>query len=281
MLKTLLFITFILSTTLSAADSVKIILHADFNADNNKDIFLAKNNEFNMLLMDGVNSQQQGSPAFILEPELSLKAAFALNASTQAKADKALQKALSFWEAKFITDLNNDNNDDIIFVHNKTQQVSTQLMDGLSILDTNKPDFNLEPILDQAIAEATDDKTKLKLEKALTKALSYWVLTHVADFNGDGNSDLLFTHKKSFRNRIQLMDGDQVIVDGVGFDSPAEAAGLDFDQIIQEVSVPRSSLPKQLMFIPALLLMGLIWKLQSGRREEKNKVADQGEATHV
>lgn len=71
-----------------------------------------------------------------------------------------------------------------------------------------------------------------------------------------------------------LVDGDQVIIDGVGFDSAAEAAGLDFDQIIQEVSVPRSSLPKHLMFIPALLLMGLIWKMQSGRRDTKIEVAD-------
>ena len=78
-----------------------------------------------------------------------------------------------------------------------------------------------------------------------------------------------------------LMEDGQVIIDGVGFDSAAKASGLDFDQIIQEVSVPRSSLPKQLMFIPALLLMGLVWKLQSGRRETKNKIADQGEAAHV
>ena len=78
-----------------------------------------------------------------------------------------------------------------------------------------------------------------------------------------------------------LVDGDQVIIDGVGFDSAAEAAGLDFDQIIQEVSVPRSSLPKHLMFIPALLLMGLIWKMQSGRRDTKIEVADQRDANHV
>jgi len=63
-----------------------------------------------------------------------------------------------------------------------------------------------------------------------------------------------------------LYEDDKVIIDGVGFDSSAEAAGLDFDQIINTVSVPRKSLPKELMYIPALLLLGLIWKLQSGRR---------------
>ncbi len=79
---------------------------------------------------------------------------------------------------------------------------------------------------------------------------------------------------------LLVEDDGTVIVDGVGFDSAAEQAGLDFDQVIQEVSVPRSSLPKQLMFIPALLLMALIWKLQSGRREESTQNNQPG-AQHV
>ena len=66
---------------------------------------------------------------------------------------------------------------------------------------------------------------------------------------------------------LLVNDDQSVIIDGVAFDSAAEKAGLDFDQLIQSVSLPRSSLPKQLMYIPALLLLGLIWKLQSGRRE--------------
>lgn len=73
-------------------------------------------------------------------------------------------------------------------------------------------------------------------------------------------------------------DGD-LIVDGVGFDSPAEQAGLDFDQVIQSVATPQSSLPKQLMYIPALLLLGLIWKLQKGRREEKLSTLTTAEAS--
>ena len=74
---------------------------------------------------------------------------------------------------------------------------------------------------------------------------------------------------------IELITSDDgsLIVDGVGFDSPAEQAGLDFDQIIQEVSVPQSSLPKQLMYVPALLLFGFIWKMQKGRREKMSNLA--------
>ena len=74
---------------------------------------------------------------------------------------------------------------------------------------------------------------------------------------------------------IELLTGDDgsLIVDGVAFDSPAEQAGLDFDQIIQTISIPQSSLPKQLMYIPALLLLWLIWKAQSGRRSRSTVTA--------
>ena len=74
---------------------------------------------------------------------------------------------------------------------------------------------------------------------------------------------------------IELLTGDDgsQIVDGVAFDSPAEQAGLDFDQIIQTISIPQSSLPKQLMYIPALLLLWLIWKAQSGRRSRSTETA--------
>lgn len=71
-----------------------------------------------------------------------------------------------------------------------------------------------------------------------------------------------------------LIEGDEVLVDGVGFDSAAEKAGLDFDQIVQEVSVPKSSLPKELMYLPALALMALIWKLQSARRRREQSNLD-------
>ncbi|WP_422367928.1 TRAP transporter permease [Pelagibius sp.] len=65
-----------------------------------------------------------------------------------------------------------------------------------------------------------------------------------------------------------LIDGEQVLVDNAGFDSPAEAAGLEFDQVIVSVKEPIDQLPKQLMYIPALLLLGLIIIMQRGRRNK-------------
>ena len=62
-----------------------------------------------------------------------------------------------------------------------------------------------------------------------------------------------------------LEEDGKLIVDGATFDSPAEKAGFDFDQEIKEVLVPSAQPPRQLFFIPALLLLGFIYWLQQGR----------------
>jgi TRAP transporter 4TM/12TM fusion protein len=57
----------------------------------------------------------------------------------------------------------------------------------------------------------------------------------------------------------------KVIVDMVGFGSPAEKAKIDFDQEIVSIQMPTERPPKELMFFPALLLLALVWYLQRGR----------------
>ncbi|MEQ8354388.1 MAG: TRAP transporter permease [Kiloniellaceae bacterium] len=69
------------------------------------------------------------------------------------------------------------------------------------------------------------------------------------------------------------VDGDEVLVDNAGFDSPAEAAGLEFDQKIVTVKEPVDQLPKELMYIPALLVLGLIIFMQRGRRSRQPATA--------
>lgn len=46
----------------------------------------------------------------------------------------------------------------------------------------------------------------------------------------------------------------KILIDNVEIDSPAAKAGLNWDQTILDVALPQSSLPKELMFIPAFLL---------------------------
>ena len=76
--------------------------------------------------------------------------------------------------------------------------------------------------------------------------------------------------EKLMNTGLELLEQDgNIIIDGVGFDSPAEKAGLDFDQVIQEVMVPKKSLPKELIYLPVFALTFLLWKLQSARRERE------------
>ncbi|RJE80308.1 TRAP transporter permease [Paracoccus sp. JM45] len=57
-----------------------------------------------------------------------------------------------------------------------------------------------------------------------------------------------------------ITNGDQVVIDNVAFDSPAQKAGLDWDQKILSVNAPVAAPSKYWIYIPAfLLLMLVIW----------------------
>jgi hypothetical protein len=94
---------------------------------------------------------------------------------------------------------------------------------------------------------------------------------------GDGatGADKLAT--MGFETRTE---GDKVLVDLVSFASAAEKAGIDFDQEIEYLQVPTDRPPKQIMFIPAVLLLVVIYRLQRGRirKEAAGKAAGPGDA---
>ena len=65
---------------------------------------------------------------------------------------------------------------------------------------------------------------------------------------------------------IETRDEDgRIFVDMVTFASPAQKAKIDFDQEILSVQMPTDRPNKEWMFIPALILLSLIWFLQRGR----------------
>ena len=68
-------------------------------------------------------------------------------------------------------------------------------------------------------------------------------------------------------------DGEKMIIDDVSFSSPAQNAGLDWDQEVLRVLKPVPQPSKYLMFIPALLLLGGIVMLQRGRNSRTRKTA--------
>jgi len=61
-------------------------------------------------------------------------------------------------------------------------------------------------------------------------------------------------------------ENGKLLVDQVGFDSPAQKAGLDFDWEILNVQVEADRLPKQLFYLPAIILLAGIVFLQRRRR---------------
>ncbi|MDX1401384.1 MAG: DUF3394 domain-containing protein, partial [Kiloniellales bacterium] len=72
-------------------------------------------------------------------------------------------------------------------------------------------------------------------------------------------------------------DGEKVLIDEVAFGSPAQDAGLDWDQEIVSVLQPADQPSKYLMYIPAILLLTLIVVVQRRRNRSASgasKAAD-------
>jgi len=70
----------------------------------------------------------------------------------------------------------------------------------------------------------------------------------------------------------RVEDG-KTLIDNVVFSSAAEKAGIDFDQELLNIQVPSKRLPKQLMFIPALLLYAAVAFLQRSRSRKLEAAA--------
>ncbi|WP_431787336.1 TRAP transporter permease [Vibrio harveyi] len=66
---------------------------------------------------------------------------------------------------------------------------------------------------------------------------------------------------------------EQTLIDIVSFASPAEAAGLQFDQQIVDVRVPVERYRKEWMWIPAMFLFGVVIWLQRRRVAMQNDTA--------
>ena len=72
---------------------------------------------------------------------------------------------------------------------------------------------------------------------------------------------------------LETRDEDgKILIDNVVFSSAAEKAGIDFDQELLNLKVPTHIPPKQLMFIPALVLGALVWFMQRGRKKRQESL---------
>ncbi|WP_110686117.1 TRAP transporter permease [Salinicola aestuarinus] len=79
---------------------------------------------------------------------------------------------------------------------------------------------------------------------------------------------------------LHLMEEDgRTLVDMTDFDSQAEKLGFDFDQEIVSVQLPADQLPKELMWIPGLILFALVVLLQQRRRRQQPRREAEAPAT--
>ncbi len=88
-----------------------------------------------------------------------------------------------------------------------------------------------------------------------------------------GNEETGAKRLEAFGLEVIENDG-KTVVDGATYDSKAQIAGFDFDQVIKTVLVPANQPTKQLLYIPALLLLGYIYMLQRRRRVPLGNKAD-------
>jgi TRAP transporter 4TM/12TM fusion protein len=76
-------------------------------------------------------------------------------------------------------------------------------------------------------------------------------------------------------------EGDKMLVDNIVFGSAAEKQKIDFDWEVVDVQKKNLDRPdKRWFYIPAIVLLILVWKIQAARRD-KGKIDVAGEPSHV
>ena len=87
--------------------------------------------------------------------------------------------------------------------------------------------------------------------------------------DGDGAARLLKNSGIAFRTE----DDGKTYVDNVAFGKYAQKKGVDFDWEVLRIETPADRLPKEIFYIPALALLGLVIMLQLGRIRKTSTAA--------
>ena len=140
------------------------------------------------------------------------------------------------------------------------------------ILNQFAPEFEARPVTDLfSMAEAAGDnaslRVRLKGENLNGEAIDAKYLLPVGEAGGDGATRLLDGSGIEFRDE----DG-KIFVDNLSFGGPAEQLGIDWDWELVELEVPADRPPKEIFYLPALLLVLGVYLLQR-RRQPKEVLA--------
>jgi len=130
---------------------------------------------------------------------------------------------------------------------------------------TNEPPARLEQTV-QDMEPGAQLRIKLKGEKMDGTEFTKTVMLPV------GDEETALARLTAIGIETRSEDG-KTLIDNVVFSSAAEKAGIDFDQEILNIQVPAKRPPKQLMFLPALLLYGAVAFIQRGRKRKLEAAA--------
>ena len=130
-------------------------------------------------------------------------------------------------------------------------------------MDMVSPPYSEEApvaIAEAAMATPAGDELRLRVSglNDLGDPIEFVALVPIGE--GATGEEKLESAGLAFRS-----EGDTLLIDDVAFGSAAQDAGLDWDQEVLRVLKPLPQPSKYLMFIPALLLLGLVVFLQRGR----------------
>ncbi|MEM7643910.1 MAG: TRAP transporter permease [Pseudomonadota bacterium] len=141
-------------------------------------------------------------------------------------------------------------------------------------MDMVAPPFvDVPPIAIEQAAMDTAVGENLRLEvsglNAVGDPVTFTALLPVGE--GETGQDRLLASGLEY-----IINGDEVIIDNVAFGSPAAEAGFDWDQTVEQVRQPTAQPSKYWMFIPGLLLLGLVVMLQRGRARPEPAARPEG-----
>ncbi|MEO1110547.1 MAG: TRAP transporter permease [Pseudomonadota bacterium] len=136
------------------------------------------------------------------------------------------------------------------------------------LLNKFSPEFETRPGSNLFMtAEAAPDDASLRVrlvgENLNGDPVDARYLLPLGNAGGEGAARLLDGAGIEFRNE----DG-RMFVENVAFAGPAEQLGIDFDWELVELEVPADRMPKEVFYVPAVLLVLLVWALQRRRQTE-------------
>ncbi|MEM0945225.1 MAG: DUF3394 domain-containing protein, partial [Pseudomonadota bacterium] len=138
-------------------------------------------------------------------------------------------------------------------------------------LDQIAPEFETRPAAQIfQMAEAAEDGGSLRVrltgEDLMGDPIDAKYLLPLGPKGATGEERLFDNAGIEFRE-----EGEELFVDNLNFGGPSEQLGIDFDWQVVELDVAADRMPKEVFYLPAFLLIGFVYFLQSRRAPQRRE----------